>query len=63
MAATMQRECSGGIIFAITTKIITYIIVPRNYFVMISARMVVCPCHNLEVVRQGIDTFTRGESC
>ena len=40
MAATLQRKSSGGIIFVITTKIITKIIVPGNYFVIISARMV-----------------------
>ena len=41
VAATLQRKCSGGINFVIITKIITKIIVPRNYFVIISARMVV----------------------
>ena len=50
-AATLQRKCSGGINFVIITKIITKIIVPRNYFVIISARMVL-PCdeqkHNLQ---------------
>ena len=40
MAATLQRKCSDGINFVIITKIITKIIVPRNYFVIISARMV-----------------------
>ena len=40
MAATLQRKCSGGINFVIITKIITKIIVPRNYFVIISARRV-----------------------
>ena len=40
VAATLQRKCSGGIHFVIITKIITKIIVPRNYFVTISARMV-----------------------
>ena len=40
MAATLQRKCSCGIILVIITKIITKIIVPRNYFVIISARMV-----------------------
>ena len=39
MAATLQRKFSGGIIFVIITKIITKIIVPRNYFVTISAMM------------------------
>ena len=39
--ATMQRKCSGGIIFVIITKIITKLIVPRNYFVILSARMVI----------------------
>ena len=39
MAATLQRKCSGEIIFVIITKIITKI-VPRNYFVIVSARMV-----------------------
>ena len=33
VAAALQRECSGGIIFVIITKIITKIIVRRNYFV------------------------------
>ena len=42
VAATLQRKCSGGIIFVIITKIITKIIVPSNYFVIISARMVRC---------------------
>ena len=41
MAATLQRKCSGGINFVILTKIITKIFVPRNYFVIISARMVI----------------------
>ena len=40
LAATLQRQCFGGIIFVIITKIITKTIVPRNYFVIISARMV-----------------------
>ena len=40
MAATLQRKCSGGVIFVITTKMITKAIVPRNYFVIVSARMV-----------------------
>ena len=40
MAATLQRKSSGGIMVVIMTKIITKEIVPRNYFVIISARMV-----------------------
>ena len=40
MAATLQRKSSGGIIFVIITKIITKENVLRNYFVIISARMV-----------------------
>ena len=40
MAATLQRKSSGGIIFVIITKIITKENVPKNYFVIISARMV-----------------------
>ena len=40
VAVTLERKCSGGISFVIITKIITIIIVPRNYFVIISARMV-----------------------
>ena len=40
VAATLQRKSSDGIIFVIITKIITKEIVPRNYFVIISARMV-----------------------
>ena len=40
MAATLQRKSSGGNIFVIITKIITKEMVPRNYFVIISARMV-----------------------
>ena len=40
MEATLQRKSSGGIIFVIITKIITKENVPRNYFVIISARMV-----------------------
>ena len=39
MAATLQRKCSGEIIFVTITKLITKN-VPRNYFVIISARMV-----------------------
>ena len=38
--ATLQRKSSGGIVFVIITKIITKENVPRNYFVIISARMV-----------------------
>ena len=41
MAATLQTKSSGGIIFVINTKIITKENVPRNYFVIISARMVI----------------------
>ena len=37
----LQRKCSCGIMFVIITKIITKIILPRNYFIIISARMVV----------------------
>ena len=40
MAATLQRKCCGVIIYVISTKIITKIIVPRNYFVIVMARMV-----------------------
>ena len=40
VAATLQRKYSGGIIFVVITKIITKLIVPRNYFVIVSARMV-----------------------
>ena len=40
MAATLQRKYSGQIIFVIITKIITKENVPKDYFVMISARMV-----------------------
>ena len=40
VAATLQRKCSSGINFVRITKIIAKIIVPRNYFVIISARMV-----------------------
>ena len=40
VAETLQRKSSGGILFVIITKIITKEIVPRNYFVIISARMV-----------------------
>ena len=40
MAATLQRKGSGGINFVIITMIITKIVVPRSYFVIISARMV-----------------------
>ena len=35
--ATLQRKCSGGIISVIVTKIFTKLIVPRNYFVIVSA--------------------------
>ena len=38
-AATLQRKWSGGIILVIVTKSITKIIVPRNYFVVVSARI------------------------
>ena len=44
MAATLQRKCSGGIIFVIITKIITKINVPRNSFAKLSARMVLFAC-------------------
>ena len=41
MATTLQRKSSGGVIFVMTTNIITKESVPRNYFVVIiSARMV-----------------------
>ena len=40
VAATLQRKSSGGIIFVIITKIITKENVLRNYFAIISARMV-----------------------
>ena len=40
MAATLQGKSSGGIIFVIITKLTTKENVPRNYFVIISARMV-----------------------
>ena len=40
MAAALQRKCSGGISFVTITKIITKIIVPRNYCIIISASMV-----------------------
>ena len=40
MAATLQRIFSGVIMFVIITKIITKIIVPRNCFVIISARVI-----------------------
>ena len=43
MAATLQRKSSGGIIFVIITKLITKENIPRNYFVIISARMVMVP--------------------
>ena len=42
VAAALQRKCFGGILFVIVTKITTKITVPRNYFVIISARMVHC---------------------
>ena len=34
VAATLQRECSGGMSFVMLTKIITKIVVPRNYLVI-----------------------------
>ena len=40
MAALLQRKSSGGISFVIIRKFITEENVPRNYFVIISARMV-----------------------
>ena len=40
MAATLQRRSFGGINFVIITKMITKENVPRNYPVIISARMV-----------------------
>ena len=40
MAATLQRKSSGGTIFVINTEKITKENVPRNYFVIFSARMV-----------------------
>ena len=42
VAVRLQRKSSGGISFVIITKIITEENVPGNYFVIISARMVVC---------------------
>ena len=36
-----KGKCSGRIVFVIITKIITELIVSWNYFVIISARMVV----------------------
>ena len=44
MAATLQRKSFDGIIFVIMTKKITKIIVLRNYFVIILARMVGKKC-------------------
>ena len=41
MAATLQSKCCGDILFVIITKIITQVIVPGDYFVIISARMIV----------------------
>ena len=41
MAATLQRKCSSGILSVIISKVIRKGNVPRNYFVVISARMVV----------------------
>ena len=41
MAATLQRKSSGQTNSVIVTKDITKGIVPRNYFVIISARMVI----------------------
>ena len=41
MLATMQRKCSGGINSVLITKIIAKMNVPKNYFVIVSARMVV----------------------
>ena len=41
MAATLQRTLSGGIILIKITNMITKENVPRNWFVIISARMVV----------------------
>ena len=55
MAATLQRKSSGGIIFVIITKIITKEIVPRNYFVIISARMVVA--HYLASLRSNLARY------
>ena len=40
MAATLQRKSSCEIIYVIITKIFTKEIVTRNYFVILSARMV-----------------------
>ena len=40
VAATLQRKSSGRNIFVIITKIITKENVPKNYFVIVSARMV-----------------------
>ena len=41
VAATLQRKCFGGIMLVIITKIITKENVPRNFLVIISARMVI----------------------
>ena len=40
VTAILHRKCSSRISSVIITKITTKIIVPRNYFVIISARMV-----------------------
>ena len=40
VVATLQRKCSSGFIFVIITKIATKAIIPRIYFIIISARMV-----------------------
>ena len=56
VAATLQRKCSGGINFVIITKTITKINVPKNYFVIISARMVIVLQRTVplaEVAREG----------
>ena len=67
MAATLQRNCSGGIIFVIITKIITKEMVPRNHFVIISARMVVLgreciACRLCEMNVLLAEVFTGGEN-
>ena len=40
LAATLQRKCFGGILFGNYKNYYKKIIVPRHYFVIISARMV-----------------------
>ena len=57
-------KCSGGVILVIVTKIITKINVPRNYFVILSARMVHgCNCSKTSCSHFEASPTGHWESC